>query len=190
MKIFNKNLILLFHRIESSKWFESTIKAISRVFNFVSSQDIIDYYNGKLDLNGSCHITFDDGHKSIYQNAFPVLKKYNLNASLFISPFIIDKNQNYWWQQIGFFEEEKILTELAKLINIDKDKLFELNINEVDIIKELDLKKINELLYVLLSLYPRDLEFLNINKKELIEMSNSGNITIGSPYIQSSYLGK
>ena len=30
MNIFNKNLIVLFHRIESLEWFESTIKAISR----------------------------------------------------------------------------------------------------------------------------------------------------------------
>ena len=180
MNIFNKNLIVLFHQVESLEWFESTIKTISRVFDFVSSKEIIDYYNGNLNLNGSCHITFDDGHKSIYHNAFPILKKYNLNASLFISPSILDGNQNYWWQKIDFYKEEKIYIELAKLLNIDKDKLKALGVKPVEILKELDLKKINELLNILQSINKKNLEFLNINKEELIEMSNSGNFTIGS----------
>ena len=180
MNIFNKNLIVLFHRVESLEWFESTIKTISRVFDFVSSKDIIDCYNGNLNLTGSCHITFDDGHKSIYHNAFPILKKYNLNASLFISPSILDGNQNYWWQKIDFYKEEKIYIELAKLLNIDKDKLKAMGLKPVEILKELDLKKINELLNILQSINKKNLEFLNINKEELIEMSNSGNFTIGS----------
>ena len=180
MNIFNKNLIVLFHQVESLEWFESTIKTISRVFDFVSSKEIIDYYNGNLNLNGSCHITFDDGHKSIYHNAFPILKKYNLNASLFISPSILDGNQNYWWQKIDFYKEEKIYIELAKLLNIDKDKLKAMGLKPVEILKELDLKKINELLNILQSINKKNLEFLNINKEELIEMSNSGNFTIGS----------
>jgi len=174
------NLILLYHRLESKIWFEKSIKTIGKFFTFVSSQDIIDYFYGKKDLEGCCHITFDDGHKSIYDNAFPVLKKYKLNASLFISPSILDNNQNYWWQKIDFYQQDIVLKETANLLDIDKNEIMKLGINLIEILKELDLKKINELLNILQSIDPQDFHFLNINKKEIIEMSDSGVFTIGS----------
>jgi len=47
-------------------------------------------------------ITFDDGYLSIYQNAFPELKKRNLPFTIFISPKAIDKQfgNSLSWQQL------------------------------------------------------------------------------------------
>ncbi len=47
-------------------------------------------------------ITFDDGYLSIYENAFPELKKRNLPFTIFISPQAIDKKfgNSLSWQQL------------------------------------------------------------------------------------------
>jgi len=47
-------------------------------------------------------ITFDDGYLSIYQNAFPELKKRNLPFTIFVSPQAIDKQfgNSLSWQQL------------------------------------------------------------------------------------------
>ncbi len=47
-------------------------------------------------------ITFDDGYLSIYENAFPELKKRNLPFTIFISPEAIDKKfgNSLSWQQL------------------------------------------------------------------------------------------
>ena len=45
---------------------------------------------------GAVIITFDDGFADNYYNAFPVLKKFNIPATIFLSTGYID-NQNISW---------------------------------------------------------------------------------------------
>jgi peptidoglycan/xylan/chitin deacetylase (PgdA/CDA1 family) len=40
-------------------------------------------------------ITFDDGYVDNYQYAYPILKEFNLNATVFVLPNTIDKSKNY-----------------------------------------------------------------------------------------------
>lgn len=40
-------------------------------------------------------ITFDDGYVDNYQYAYPILKEFNLKATVFAIPNTIDKNKNY-----------------------------------------------------------------------------------------------
>lgn len=40
-------------------------------------------------------ITFDDGYKDNYTNAFPILKKYGLKATVFVITDTVDKNNSY-----------------------------------------------------------------------------------------------
>lgn len=44
-------------------------------------------------------LTFDDGHKSLYEIAFPLLKKYNFSATAFIVPSFMDKPNWITWRQ-------------------------------------------------------------------------------------------
>ena len=179
--MFKNNLIVLYHRPESKSWFEKTIKTLGKIYNFVSSQDIIDYYNNDLGLSNSCHITFDDGHRSIYDYAYPVLKKYNLNASLFVSPSVLENNQNYWFQDIEKYDKNDVLKSICNVKKINLDVIKKIELNQTELAKSLSYE---EILLVLNELSKSCGKVknsrLNVNKKELIELSNSGNFTIGS----------
>jgi len=52
------------------------------------------------------HITFDDGFEDIYQYAFPILKKYNIPFTIYLSTDIIDNKALVWWLSL----EKIILT--------------------------------------------------------------------------------
>ncbi len=47
-------------------------------------------------------ITFDDGFKTVYNYAFPLLKKYRIKATLFLCPKYIEEGHDYYltWEMI------------------------------------------------------------------------------------------
>ena len=93
--------ILLYHQIcdgglirknqrscVSTKCFNEQMEFLFRKgYITISLNDIFDWIDGeKKHPKKSVCITFDDGHRDNYYNAFPVLKKYGFKATIFISP--------------------------------------------------------------------------------------------------------
>ena len=78
--------VLLYHRVHPKfgvkpEIFEEQIKFLRRYFHILKIEE----------LKGSVHfpsvlITFDDGFSDVFFYAYPVLKKYNVPAVLFVSP--------------------------------------------------------------------------------------------------------
>lgn len=57
-------------------------------------QEVADFVDGKIDLpKRSIVITMDDGHKSVYNLAIPLLDKYNIPATAFIITKKFDTNK-------------------------------------------------------------------------------------------------
>jgi len=48
-------------------------------------------------------VTFDDGDKSLFYNAVPVLKKLNIPAVIFVVTNLIDSNEAFWWDEIKYY---------------------------------------------------------------------------------------
>jgi peptidoglycan/xylan/chitin deacetylase (PgdA/CDA1 family) len=46
-------------------------------------------------------LTFDDGWRDNALNAFPLLKKYQVPASIFLSTDFIGSRQRFWWESLG-----------------------------------------------------------------------------------------
>lgn len=42
-------------------------------------------------------ITFDDGDRSVVENALPLLLRYDLSATLFVCPGLVDSGLPFWW---------------------------------------------------------------------------------------------
>ena len=49
---------------------------------------------------GGVAITFDDGYRDNYTLAFPILKRYQVPATFFICPALVESRSGYWWDDI------------------------------------------------------------------------------------------
>lgn len=95
------------------KYFEDQLKFLKK--NNFHAIFLEDYYRHKNGINilpkNSICITFDDGYLDNWIYAFPLLKKYNLKATIFVSPEFVDtrnpvrKNLEDYWNNNATLEE-------------------------------------------------------------------------------------
>ena len=109
--IYNKTrknfvLCLMYHNVDNEKGkggifvddFEEYIKWIKDKKSFKMEE--LKQMNYTLPQN-SILITFDDGYKNNYTLAFPILKKYNMKATIFLNTKFIGKDKAYLnWDEI------------------------------------------------------------------------------------------
>lgn len=77
--------------------------------NFVSlsSQDIAEIMAGKRPIAAnSIIITFDDGFRTVYDYAYPIMKEYGFKGILCIYPSFIGANKAMTWQQLAHLLNE------------------------------------------------------------------------------------
>jgi peptidoglycan/xylan/chitin deacetylase (PgdA/CDA1 family) len=149
-------------RFVSVTYFEKFIQYITTHFNVVSLDD---YYAGKL-KKGTLNIaiTFDDGYANNYEYAVPILEKYNVPASFYITT-IHDKS-NYLWADyidlVSFFTPKKTIN--FDGIQFTKNKKSEFMSNGISlksILKTLPYEKI-KLIYPIF-----EDDWIEIQKKDL-----------------------
>lgn len=63
--------------------------------------------NGKLPKN-SVALTFDDGYYDNYKNAFPLLKKYNMKATLYLNTAYVEPEENRAFKYLSWKEIEEM----------------------------------------------------------------------------------
>lgn len=75
-----------FNYINTPESFEENIKTLlENGYTIISIKDLADADAGKIELpHKPIIITFDDGYYSNYEYIYPILKKYNVKASIFI----------------------------------------------------------------------------------------------------------
>ena len=93
--------ILTYHRVLSNpdpiqvnevdvKTFDWQMETLSRYFNVLPLDEALDrLYNDSLPA-GTVSITFDDGYADNLTNAAPILKKWNIKATLFVATSFLD----------------------------------------------------------------------------------------------------
>ena len=81
----NKKDSYLLNRINTTV-FERQMKYIQNTYNIISFKELINAFVEKISLpRNAAIITFDDGYKNNYSEAFPILKKYNIPATIFLT---------------------------------------------------------------------------------------------------------
>lgn len=92
--------------------FEKTISLFEKEgFTFIDTYDLLDIINNKKVLpKNPILITFDDGYEDNYKNAYPILKKYNAKATIFVIGSYVGKEGNYLnWNQIKEMSESEVI---------------------------------------------------------------------------------
>jgi peptidoglycan/xylan/chitin deacetylase (PgdA/CDA1 family) len=100
----NDPVILMYHRVLKDEFinglapqeFEKQIAYIHKYFNVVSIEDLLRDIKNNISKPYSLALTFDDGHYDFYTSAWPILKKYNLPASLYITTGFVDGTTWLW----------------------------------------------------------------------------------------------
>lgn len=78
--------------------FAEQIAHVARHFNVISLETLVDFIvNDKPLPPRSLLITFDDGYLDNYENAYPILKKHQLPAVIFLATSRMDDPRPLWW---------------------------------------------------------------------------------------------
>ena len=79
-------------------------------YHTISPEELYAFLEGKGTLpDRPVLITFDDGYVDNYTNAYPILKKYNLKATIFIVTGFVSERKGYLtWDQLREMEQHGI----------------------------------------------------------------------------------
>lgn len=181
------NTIINFHAVHDVKWIDNVLKLLKTNYTMVSINEIKDfYYEGKR-LKNACHITFDDGDKSFYNNVFPLLKKYNIPASIFISPKITIEGGNFWFQEIRGYNVEKLYKIIGEHIKNDKEEFIRTPIGAI--MRSFTINQIWSIIHVYQSKTKTQRKpDMNMNAANILELHHSGLVSIGAHTINHPIL--
>lgn len=114
--------------------FNKQMAFLAKFYNFVSEEDVKEAIENNAKLpDYPVWITFDDGYKDNYTNALPILKKYNIPATIFVTTGYVNKRISPYmnWHEIKNMAEagvfigahtvsHKILSELSERETMDE----------------------------------------------------------------------
>jgi peptidoglycan/xylan/chitin deacetylase (PgdA/CDA1 family) len=83
--------------------FDRQLDYLARWFNVVSLKEIVAWLDGREELPSyAALITFDDGYLDNYTSAFPVLRKYNFPALIFLTTGHIGTDTPFYWDMAAY----------------------------------------------------------------------------------------
>lgn len=172
------NSIIILHVVNDMKWLENTICLLKNLYNIVPLSDLVEHIKGGI-LKNACHLTFDDGDLSFYHNVFPLIKKYKVPVSIYISPRIAKEKINYWFQEIQGYDP-------VKLRSIIKDTIAykDINLERYPVEALLKQMKFDSILYIIEQYrkqrkIPRK-SFMNMTVEQVTELKRSGLVSLGA----------
>ena len=111
-----KTFVLMYHRVLSSPedlpyfvqpgmyvdatTFERHIIFLKDRFKITFLADLVEKVLNGEDIGGSCAITFDDGWRDNYTDAYPILLKYRVPATIFLATGFVGTDKVFWPEEI------------------------------------------------------------------------------------------
>jgi peptidoglycan/xylan/chitin deacetylase (PgdA/CDA1 family) len=131
-------VILTYHRVgpNNNAWllpptsasdFEKQMKYLTKAHKIMPLNKLAEVIReGKSLEEKIAVVTFDDGYKDSHLYAFPILKKYNIPATIFLITGHIDTGNLFWFDKIRYI----ILN--TKMKRIELDDLGDFSLNSID----------------------------------------------------------
>jgi len=114
-KFYPKNgaIILLGHRVTDDdegclqglrpSWLAEQLDYLSRHYHFISLSELLDCYERHQTIPpNSAVVTFDDGFRDNFTNAYPILQKYHVPATVFLVTGCVSSGDLPWPQKVGY----------------------------------------------------------------------------------------
>ena len=107
----NRALVLMYHRIytpNTDPWslsvspinFEQHLQYLTNHYSIISTHELVRQLNSGRIINRSVALTFDDGYLDNFITAKPLLEKYSVPATFFITDDYITNKESFWWDEL------------------------------------------------------------------------------------------
>ena len=174
--------------VTDSNDFQNQIEYISGNFNVITFEELYSLSKNEDPFpNKTALITFDDAYADFKSVVFPILKKYGLSATLFVTTSFADHEDVGWWEKLTYALKTTKLEDISikkigiktksstldlKMINKIIEKIKLLNDDEKNLLvdylmnylgADIDINVLSKMLY----LGWGDLRYLNKNGVEL-----------------------
>ena len=97
--------ILGYHGVSDLEVFERQIEYVARHANTVDGSEVGSSARPKV------WVTFDDGDPSVFTGALGILDRYDVKATAFVCPGVIDTDEPFWWQTVEEAARLAVVTE-------------------------------------------------------------------------------
>lgn len=125
----NSIKILCYHRITDDCFdplcmnikvdvFEEMVRHLKKNYNIMPLEKAVGLLkSGESAPQNTIVITFDDGYRDNYTNAFPILKKYDVPATIFLTAGAINNGDTLWYSAVvdAFEKTDKTYVDLRYL---------------------------------------------------------------------------
>ena len=176
---FFNRIVVFVHAVPSVAWFSDLIKLLGTLYRFVPFKAVEDFfYDPPLRNRRFCHISFDDGEISVYENAFPVLRQLNIPASLFVSPSIAMNRTNYWFQEIRGMDKELLRKAVSDATQCSFSAIAKHSVTSL--LKSMTIADIQSIIDQVRKLSPASAVPCNMSEEQLLDLQKSGLFTIGA----------
>ena len=110
-KVMGRAIILLYHRVKEGgvdplllrvrpKHFCEHLEVLRRHYRVLCLADLVDGLSKGVVPNKAVAITFDDGYVDNLLFAKPLLEKFAMHATVFITTGNIDRPREFWWNEL------------------------------------------------------------------------------------------
>ncbi|MBD3178612.1 MAG: polysaccharide deacetylase family protein [Candidatus Latescibacteria bacterium] len=109
----------------STDQFRSQLRYISRNYNVINFKSLLDHLrekDGRFPPKPLI-ITFDDGYIDNYTVAYPILREFNLTATMFVTAGFMGEKRIFWWDRIAYIikKTDKNSIEIKSPVEISVD---------------------------------------------------------------------
>jgi peptidoglycan/xylan/chitin deacetylase (PgdA/CDA1 family) len=85
----------------STEVFDRHMRYLARHYRVVSMADLSRHLENGDSPETVVGLTFDDGYRDNYECAFPILQRYGLPATIFLSTGSVDSGESLWFEQLA-----------------------------------------------------------------------------------------
>lgn len=95
-------IILMYHKVKKEQ-FEKQINYLNTHYNLISLNNLITKLKSKKKFKpNTVVITFDDGYLVNFKDNYPILKKYDLPATIFLVTGLVGTKNKAWWDMLRY----------------------------------------------------------------------------------------